>query len=49
MGLTTAFCLNMDYPARGQAGKGNIRLHSRKDKRWRCRVCRKTFAATTPA
>lgn len=46
MDPTTAFCPNMDCPARGQAGKGNIGVHSRQDKRWRCRVCGKTFAAT---
>lgn len=46
MDPTTAFCPNMDCPARGQAGKGNIGIHSRQDKRWRCRVCGKTFAAT---
>jgi len=36
----------MDCPARGQAGKGNIGVHSHQDKRWRCRVCPKTFAET---
>jgi transposase-like protein len=43
---TTVFCPNRDCPARGQAGKGNIGVHSRQEKRWRCRVCGKTFAAT---
>jgi transposase-like protein len=42
---TTAFCPNMDCPTRGQAGKGNLGVHSRQDKRGRCRVCGKTFAA----
>ena len=42
----TVFCPNMDCPARGQAGKGNIGVHSHQDKRWRCRVCPKTFAET---
>jgi len=46
MDPTTAFCPNMDCPARGQAGKGNLGVHSRQDQRWRCRVCGKTFAAT---
>lgn len=39
------FCPNLDCPARGQLGKDNIRLHSRKEGRYRCRVCGRTFAA----
>lgn len=39
------FCPNRDCPARGQLGKDNIRLHSRKEGRYRCRVCGRTFAA----
>lgn len=34
----------MDCPARGQTGEGNIRIHSRKPARYRCRVCGKTFS-----
>ena len=30
------FCHNPDCPARGQAGLGNIRIHSRKERRYRC-------------
>ncbi len=41
----TVFCPNPDCPARGQLGKDNIRLHSRKEGRYRCRVCGRTFAA----
>jgi transposase-like protein/IS1 family transposase len=41
---TTAFCPNPDCPARGQSGKGNIRVHSRKEQRFICRQCGKTFA-----
>jgi len=41
------FCPNMDCPARGKIGKGNITIHSRKDARYRCSVCEKTFAART--
>lgn len=50
MDPTTAFCPNPDCPARGQSGKGNIRVHSRKEQRFICRQCRKTFAerAGTP-
>jgi transposase-like protein len=42
----TAFCLNLACPTRGQTGQGNIGIHSRKDKRFICRQCRKTFTAT---
>ncbi len=41
------FCPNLECPARGQAGQGNIRLHSRQDTRFLCTACRRTFAATT--
>src|SRR3954465_9073460 len=40
------FCHNPDCPARGQLGSGNIRIHSRKERRYRCSVCGRTFAAT---
>ena len=33
-------------PARGQTGQGNIGIHSRKDKRFLCTECHKTFSAT---
>jgi transposase-like protein len=36
----------MACPARGQTGQGNIGIHSRKDRRFICTQCRKTFAAT---
>ena len=38
------FCPNPDCPARGQVGQGNLTVHSRKQRRYRCRVCRKTFS-----
>ncbi len=41
------FCPNLDCPARGKAGKGNIHPHSLKDKRCICEVCRQTFTTTT--
>lgn len=41
------FCPNMDCPARGQVGKGNIHSHSLKDRRCICDVCKQTFATTT--
>jgi transposase-like protein len=40
------FCLNLECPARGQAGAGNIRGHSQKDQRYVCDVCQTTFAAS---
>jgi transposase-like protein len=40
------FCHNPDCPARGQLGCGNIRVHSRKERRYRCTTCNRTFAAT---
>src|SRR3954451_9578092 len=40
------FCHNADCPARGQAGLGNIRIHSRTERRYRCTTCGRTFAET---
>ena len=40
------FCPNMACPARGKVGKNNIVVHSRKEARYQCKICRKTFAAT---
>lgn len=42
----SAFCPNLDCPARGQVGKGNISVHSRQERRYKCHVCGKTFAET---
>jgi transposase-like protein len=39
------WCPNVDCPARGQRAPGNIRVHSRKERRYRCQVGRKTFGA----
>ena len=47
MDPTVAFCPNLDCPARGQTGEGNIGIHSRRERRFICRQCGKTFAATT--
>ena len=41
------FCHNLDCPARGQMGQGNITIHSQKEQRYRCTTCGKTFAATS--
>ena len=39
-------CHNPDGPARGQSGLGQIRVHSKKERRYRCTACGRTFAAT---
>ena len=41
------FCPNAMCLASGQIGKGNIRVHSQKERRYKCNVCHKTFAETT--
>jgi transposase-like protein/IS1 family transposase len=47
MDLATVFCPNLDCPARGQMGQGNISIHSRKEQRLICKQCHKTFTTTT--
>src|ERR1700722_11031037 len=42
----TPYCHNPDCPARGQPGFGNIRVHSRAERRYRCTTCGRTFAVT---
>ncbi len=44
MDPTQVFCPNEACPARGQTGQGNIKVHSRKEGRYRCTVCGKTFS-----
>jgi len=39
-------CPNLACPAKGVAGAGNIRVHARATRRYRCRTCRRTFVAT---
>jgi len=46
MDPATTFCPRLACPARGQTGQGNIGIHSRKDKRFLCTACHKTFSAT---
>jgi transposase-like protein len=41
-----AFCANPDCSARGQLGQGNVKVHSLKERRFRCTACGKTFAAS---
>jgi transposase-like protein len=40
------FCHNPDCPDRGKVNAGNISIHGKKDKRYRCKTCGKTFSAT---
>ena len=42
----TVFCHNLACPASGQVGKGNIGVHSLKERRYKCHVCGKTFSET---
>jgi transposase-like protein len=46
MDPATIFCPNLACPARGQTDQGNMRIHSRKDRRFMCTECHKTFSAT---
>ena len=43
MDPSKVFCHNPDCPARGQVGRGNIGIHSRKQRRYICHECGKTF------
>ena len=45
MNPQAVWCPNLACPARGQAGQGNIAIHSKKEQRYRCHVCHKTFGA----
>jgi transposase-like protein len=40
------FCPNIDCPARGQVGKGNIGIHSQEEQRYICDECKQTFTTT---
>jgi transposase-like protein len=41
------FCANPACADRGAAGKGNVKVHSHKERRFRCWTCGKTFSAST--
>jgi transposase-like protein len=41
------FCHNPDCLDRGQCRRGNIQIHSRKEQRYCCSTCGRTFTATT--
>ncbi len=40
------FCHNLECPARGKVGEGTIRIFSKKQQRYDCKLCGKTFSAT---
>lgn len=46
MNLEKIFCPNLECPARGQCGRGNISVHSLKEKRCYCNVCEQTFSVS---
>jgi len=39
-------CPHLTCPDKGAVGAGNVRGHSHRERRYRCRTCRRTFAAT---
>jgi transposase-like protein len=41
------FCANPDCADRGVIDEGNVKVHSHKERRFRCTSCGKTFAATS--
>jgi transposase-like protein len=46
MDPSSVFCPTPACPDKGQRGGGNIGIHSRKERRYRCTTCGTTFAAT---
>jgi transposase-like protein len=46
MNLEVIFCPNIDCPARGRCGDGNISVHSQAKERCYCKVCAKTFSVS---
>jgi len=46
MDTSKQFCPNPNCPDYGKVGAGNIRIHSRKEQRYRCHTCGKTFSQT---
>src|SRR6266567_3437456 len=37
------FCPNLDCPARGKIGAGNLVSHGKERERYKCKMCKKTF------
>ena len=46
MDPSQVFCPNKGCPARGVVGSGSIGIHSRKERRYKCGICQRTFAET---
>jgi len=46
MNLIEIFCPNIECPAKGQTGRGNVSVHSEKEKRCYCNVCKTTFSVS---
>src|SRR5260370_31396071 len=44
MDTSKQFCPNETRCARGKMGAGNITIHDRKRRRYRCKVCKQTFS-----
>ena len=47
MDPSTTFCPHLACPDKGLLGRGNIRIHSQAQRRYRCTTCGHTFTATT--
>jgi len=47
MDPSRVFCSTETCPDKGRVGAGNIRIHSQKQRRYRCATCGDTFSATT--
>ncbi len=46
MDPSSVSCPNLACPDKGTVGAGNVRVHAHRERRYRCRTCRRTFAAT---
>lgn len=46
MNPQSVFCPNIECPAKGQQKKGNVKVHSHAEKRYKCTECNTTFSAS---
>jgi transposase-like protein len=46
MNPSERFCPHPDCPKQGQIGAGNLVIHSQQEHRYRCKICKHTFAET---
>src|SRR5215472_13766243 len=44
MDTSKQFCPNVTCSARGKTGEGTITIHDKQRRRYRCKVCKKTFS-----